>query len=241
MSRVRGLSVAVLVLALVATACGSSGNNSSDNGGGSGQPDLVADKRAALQAVLRAGDLSDYKANLHSTGSEIPTAVKRNFAQCMGTPTTVFDTVPRAQTADSPDFSKGRQNEQQVTSSVEIDPTRADTDAGWNSFASKKTEGCLAQLFRDFLSGPVVKQFKLGPVQVTPFTVGVGDRSTGYAMSRSATGPVQTIQIDVDVIYAVRDRAGMEFHFFNYGTTPDREAEKQLVQKVYDRIGNKAA
>jgi hypothetical protein len=88
---------------------------------------------------------------------------------------------------------------------------------------------------------PGAAQFQFGPAHVSQFTVGVGDRSVGYALSRSASNARQTIQLDVDFVYVTRGRAGMEFHFFNLGPNPDRAREKQLAQKVYDRIGDKAA
>src|SRR5262245_48534393 len=121
MSRSRALPVAALLLAFAAAACSSGG---SDKGGGSGQPaNATGDLRVAQQAVLRPSDLRDYKAATHTAASEIRPALKKKFAQCMGTSTTIFDKVPGAQSADSPDFSKGEQNQQQVTSGVEIEPS----------------------------------------------------------------------------------------------------------------------
>jgi len=241
MSRTRSLSVLFVALALVAAAC-SSGSGNSDKSGGSTATDS-ADLTLAKQAVLRPSDLSDYKATTHIVGSELSSTLRRTFAQCMGVDTTIFDTVPNAQIANSPDFSKGQQNQQQVTSSVEIDPTAADVDQGWKDFSGAKTQSCLKDLFgRLYTAANAAKAgIKYGPVHVSEFNVGVGDRSIGYAMSRAATGPAQTIELDVDVIYVVHDRAGMEFNFFNYGTNPDRTAEARLAQKVYDRVGDKAA
>jgi hypothetical protein len=246
MSRTRVLPVVLLVLAFAAAACSSgsasgSGSGSNQSSGSSPSPHAAADLAVAQQAVLRSSDLTGYKATPHSHVADIPEALKRKFAQCMGSATTIFDTVPGAQSADSPDFSKGLQNQQQVTSSVEIDPSRADINTGWNEFAGKKSAPCLRQFDQALIPAALAKQLHMGPVQVTPFEVGVGDRSVGYAMSRSAMGPAQIIEIDVDIVYVVRDRTGMEFHFFNYGPNPDRDAEKKLVQKVYNRVGNKTA
>ena len=243
MSPARALPAVVLVLAFAAAACSSSGGsaNNQNSGGSTRSTDAAGDLAVAKQAVLRSGDLHGYKAAPHTSAADIPAPLRRKFAQCMGTPTTIFDTVPGAQSADSPDFAKGSQNELQVTSSVEIDPSSADVDARWKQFVSKETGPCLRQLFQELLTHSAVQQFHLGPVQVTPFEVGVGNRSLGYGMSRSAMGPRQIIELDIDVVYAVRDRAGMQFHFFNFGPTPDRALEKQLVQKVYDRVGGKAA
>jgi hypothetical protein len=245
MSRARFLPVPLLVLAFAAAACSSSGGSIRADKGGtpSTAANASADLALAKSAVLQPGDLSDYRASAHTPAADIPAAEKRKFAQCMGTSTTVFDKVPGAQSADSPDFSKGDTNNQQVTSSVEIDPTAAEVEQGWNEFTAKKAQPCLEKLFQ-VLFGPGragAEKVKFGPVQVSQFNVGVGDRSVGYALSRSAVNATQTVQLDVDFVYVTRGRAGMEFHFFNLGPNPDREREKMLVQKVYDRIGDKAA
>jgi hypothetical protein len=242
MSRARVLPVTVLVLALATAACSSS-SGADKTGATATGTNTSADLALAKSAVLRPSDLSDYRANLHSPAADIPAAEKRKFAQCMGTSTTIFDTVPGAQSAFSPDFSKGNTNDQQVTSSVEIDPTTADVDHGWSSFSTGNAEPCLEKLFQ-VLFGPghaALQQAKFGPVRASQFNVGVGDRSVGYALSRSVSNSRQTVQLDVDFVYVARDRAGMEFNFFNLGPPPDRDREKMLVKKVYDRIGNKAS
>jgi hypothetical protein len=245
MSRTRPLSIAVLVLALAATGCGSGSSKGADKTGGSSTGgNASADLALAKSAVLRPSDMSGYRSTPHTPAADIPPPLKRKFAQCMGASTTVFDKVPGAQSADSPDFVKGETHELQVTSNVEIDPTAADVDQAWAGFSGEKAQPCLKQLFEELISstgGQKSQQVQYGPVHVSQFNVGVGDRSVGYALDRSATNAGQTAQFDIDVVYVVRDRAGMEFHFFNLGPNPDREAEKKLVQKVYDRIGDQAA
>jgi hypothetical protein len=241
MSRARALPVAVLIVAFAAAACSS--NPSHQVQASPAGADNSADGVVAQKAVLRPNDLSDYKPNPHTVQTELSPALRQQFAACTGAKTTIFDTETGAHAAYSPDFSKGAENQQQVTSSVEIDPTKADVDGGWNAFSGGKTKQCLKGLFQQLFTAASGAKFglKYGPVQVSEFNVGVGDRSIGYAMSRSASGPAQTIEFDIDIVYVARDRAGMEFHFFNYGTNPDRGLETRVAKTVYDRIGNKAA
>jgi hypothetical protein len=108
-----------------------------------------------------------------------------------------------------------------------------------HKFAQCKTERCLQALFRELL--PALQQLRLGPVDVTPFEVGVGDRSVSYAMSRSASGPAQTIQIDVDRIYAVRDRAAWSSTSSTTGRIRTVRPRRSWSRRLYDRIGDKTA
>ena len=238
MSRARALPAAVLIVALAA-ACSSGRTSRIDASPEAQNPDL----RVAQQAALSASDLRDFKADTHTAQSELRPALRRQFAKCTGTRTTIFDAAPGSHTVESPDFIKGRENEQQVTSSVEIYPKAADVDGAWKSITGAKTQACLKQLFQALYgTADAAKEgIKYGPVQISEFELGVGDRSIGYSMTRDATRQAARIVITVDVIYVVRDRAGMRFQFFNYGPTPDRAAEKKLVKKVYDRVGDKAS
>jgi hypothetical protein len=238
MFRARALPVAVLIVALAASACSSDRTSRIDASPTPSSPDLTL----AQHAVLRSSDVGGYRANKHTAQTDLSATLKRKFAKCTGAATTILDTEPGSQTAYSPDFSKGQTNEQQMTSSVVIHPKATDVDRDWNGFAGDKAKPCLEQVFKELKpAGDANGRIKYGPLQVSEFEVGVGDRSIGYAISRSATGPGQIFQLDVDMIYVARDRAGMEFNFFNYGPNPDRAAEKKLAQKVYDRIGDKAA
>src|SRR2546421_640834 len=79
----------------------------------------------------------------------------------------------------------------------------ADVDQRWNDFTGEKAQPCLKELFRVlFAPGRLgLENIKFGPVHVSQFNVGVGDRSVGYALVRSAANARQTLELDVDFVY----------------------------------------
>jgi hypothetical protein len=229
----RRLPAVLIVVALIALAgCG----------GKSHKADPAADLALAKQAVLTAADLPGYKGTPHAPDDDIPAGVKKDFATCMGTSVSIFDDTPGAQKADSPDFSAGVGDTLSVSDTVEIDPTKGDIDKVWDPISKPAAEPCLGKLFeaattQGALDSPGVK---LGKLKVDRFDVGVGDRSVGYAVVAPVSGPGSSIVLYIDVVFAARDRAGMDFSFSNVGTPFDRNLEKTLVQKVYDRVGTSA-
>jgi hypothetical protein len=56
----------------------------------------------------------------------------------------------------------------------------------------------------------------------------------------SSTGPAASATFYVDLVFVARDRAGLEFSFFNQAAPLDRGFEKGLEQESYDRVGDKA-
>jgi len=233
MTRSHKLSIVALVLALTLAACG----------GSSKKADPAADLATAKAAVLTAADLPGYKGVPHTADSKIPAKLKSDFATCMGVSTTIFDDTPGAQKADSLDFSKGANDEQQVSDTVEIDPKKATIDEGWQQISKPEAAPCLGKLFDGVFkeSAGATPGVVFAKAVVTPFDVGIGDRSVGFAVNLSATVPhAGEIKFSADLIYVPRDRAGLEFDFFNTGTPTDHAFETGLVQKVYDRVGDNA-
>jgi hypothetical protein len=227
----RAYSILFVVPIVALSACG----------GKSFKADPAADLAVAKQAVLTAADLPGYKATPHTSSDDIPAGVKKDFANCMGTATSVFDDTPGAQKADSPDFSSADQK-LQVSGTVEVDPSKSDIDNGWSEISKAGTEPCLGKLFeaaahQGALAGPGIS-VRLGAV--TRFDVGVGDRSVGYSVPVHITGPGGSISVYLDFVFLPRDRAGMDFSFTNIGSPPGRGTETALVKKVYDRVGNQA-
>ena len=178
------LIVAVLAFALVAAACSSSGHGAtgSDSTGKSLSSSQKSDLALARSAVLRPGDLRDYRASTHTRASEVPAALRQKFAQCLSASATVFDDAPGAQAANSPDFSKGTSNERQVTNHVEIAAKTGDVDELWNAFSGGHVQSCLAELDKSLFSAERGKAQGL--------TYGKpGSRSSAWA---SATGRSDT-------------------------------------------------
>ena len=229
MAVTRKLSLFVLVPLLGLAACG----------GSTKKVDPAADLALAKRSVLIAADLPGYTGTAHSNSDDIPASVKKNFADCMKVPTTIFDDTPGAQKADSADFAKG---EAQISDSIEIDPKQSDIDDGFKQISQAGTEPCLQKLFEAAISSGAsgTPGVRFGNADVSRFDVGVGSKSVGYTLKISASAAGNTSVFYIDLVFLPRDRAGLEFDFFNLGTPTDRTLLKALVQKVYDRVGNGA-
>ena len=226
-------SVSLVVALLGAAACGSSAK----------KVDPAADLATAKSAVLTAADLPGYTGAVHQKSDDLPAAQKKDFATCMGVATTIFDDTPGAQKADSEDFSKGTNDEYQVSNSVEIDPKKSEIESTWKAISDPRAAGCLQKLFQAlFTSGAAGNpNAKFAAAKVVKFDPKVGDRSIGYAVTFSASdGTHAPVAFFGDVLFMPRDRAGMELQFFQIGSAPDRALETALAQKVYDRVGTHA-
>jgi hypothetical protein len=230
MASARTLSVLVLVPLVALAGCG----------GSTKKVDPAADLAVAKAAVLTAADLPGYTDEPHAKSDDLPDAQKKSFAACMGAPTTIFDDVPGAQKADSPDFSK--EPAAQVSNSVSIDPKKSDVEDRWKQLASSKAAPCFQKLFETvFKAGAEgAPNVTFGPMDVTKFDPGVGDRSVGYSVTFSATSSGRNLKFFADVLFLPRDRAEIEIDFFNQDTPTSRSFETALAQKVYDRVGSGA-
>ena len=114
MTPARVCSMFVLVSMLSFAACG---------GSSAKKVDPAADLALAKRVVLTKADLPGYTGKPHTKSDDLSSTQKKDFATCVGLPTTIFDDTPGAQNVDSPDFSKGRAS---VSDSVEIDPKKRD-------------------------------------------------------------------------------------------------------------------
>jgi hypothetical protein len=206
--------------------------------GGSGpkKADPAADLAAAKAAVLTAADLPGYTATPSTPGGDLPKSATQRFAKCLNLPTTIFDDTPGAQTADSPDFDKASA---EVSSEVEIDPTRADIDQGWSQFSKATVERCLGGLFDDSLRGSVPGA-SFGKVNVTRFEPQIGNRSVGYQVTIPVTKDGQNFPLYIDFLFVARDRGGITLSGANANQPFDRATEIALTRKMYDRVGNHA-
>ena len=162
--------------------------------------------------------------------------MKRDFGTCLHVSTTIFDDTPGAQKAHSSDFSKGQVA---VSSDVEIDPKRSDVTTGYNELTKSGIENCLAQLFKAAvkLGAPTAT---IGDTTTTRFTVGIGNRSVGFATKISAVAQGVTVVAYFDVVFVARDRAGIDLTASNVGQSFDRATEVALARAMYDRVGTKA-
>jgi len=231
----KGLRLPAVLIVVAVTALAACG-------GKAYKADPAADLALARRAVLTAADLPGYKSTPHTPDDDPPAGVKKDFATCLGTTTSIFDDTPGAQKADSPDFSGGTGDVQSVSGSVEIDPKKSDIDRVWDPIAKPGAESCLQKLFdAAFKQGSLDEPgVKVGRFTVDRFDIGVGDRSVGYEAVVPVTGQGRTAVVYLDIVFAARDRAGMDFSFTDVGKAFDRGMEKTLVQKVYDRVGNGA-
>jgi hypothetical protein len=221
-------SILLLVSSLALAACGSSAK----------KVDPAADLALAKLALLTKADLPGYTGKPHTKSDDLSSTQKKDFATCVGLPTTIFDDTPGAQNADSPDFSKGQAS---ASSSAEIDPKKGDIDTGWKQISAPGVGPCLRKLFEAVIKGdPEFPKSVALDTSIEKFDVGIGSRSVGYAFTFTATGPGGTVVIYLDVIFLPRDRAGLDFEFSNVGTPPVRSFETALVRKVYDRVGSDA-
>lgn len=202
--------------------------------------DPAADLALAKSAVLVNADVPGYTGTPHTDSDDIPADVKKSFATCMKTSTTIFDDSPDTQKADSPDYAK---LEAEITNEIKVYGKRSDIDNRWAQVSKAGAAPCLAQLFEDGAKSgaPAGQAVTFGASSATQFHPGVGDRSVGYAVKLTLTAAGQTAVFYADVVFAQRDRAAIDIEFVNVGSAVDRKLETALVQKVYDRIGTKAS
>jgi hypothetical protein len=222
-------SVLLLVSLLALVACGGSAK----------KVDPAADLATAKSALLTEADVSGYTGEPHTPSDDIPDAEKKSFADCMGVSVSIYDDVPGAQKADSPDFSKG---DATISNSVAIDPKQSDVEDRWKQVTSSKTAPCFQVLFEHLFKAGIadIPNVTAGPTDITKFDPGIGDRSVGYSVTFSATSEGNEVSFFADVVFFPRDRAEVDLDFFNQGTPLSRSFEIALAQTVYDRIGSLA-
>jgi hypothetical protein len=228
MRKILRSSTLLLFAVAFAAACGSSTKKVSP----------TADLALAKSATLTAADLPGYFSKPYQQSSDLPASVKQNFAKCLNVSLTIFDDTPGAQKAHSPDFTK---NSASVSSSVEIDSHASDIDKGWTELTAPGTAHCLEQLFQSAVKLSAPNGVTFGNTTVDKFDVGIGSRSIGYTAKFSATSQNRSLAFYVDLVFVPRDRAGIELDAFNVAQPFNRATEIALAQKMYDRIGTKAA
>jgi hypothetical protein len=226
-------SIALVGAVVALAACGSSS-------GGDKQADPATDLATANAAVINTADLPGYASSPHSNSEDPPSALKSEFASCVKEPTTILDDPPGAQKANSADFTK---EPTQISGTVVIAPTTNAIDDGWDSISKSGIEACFEQFFREAVKVGITQSqgIVFGPTAVERFDPGIGDRSVGYAVKITANGPGGAAAFFSDFFFVVHGRALTELGFTNTGAALDRDFETDLAQKVYDRIGDKAA
>jgi len=228
-----GSWLAVVALTGVA-ACGGTNFDSAR------KADPAADLAVAKRSVLTAADMPGYTAAPHSADDDLTAAEKQTFAKCLGTSTTFFDDKPGEQKADSPDFSKGENDETSVSSDVAIETSQSLVDKDWKVLTDKKTPGCFLQVPKEDLKDSAPGGATVSNESVDSFDAGIGRRSLGLSITVDATAAGQTVPLYADVIFVGRDRAEIEVDSFNIATPFDRTTLTSLAQTVYDRVGNGA-
>jgi hypothetical protein len=218
-------------LALAVSACGGSAK----------KVDPAADLRVAKSAVLIAADVpSGFTGTPHTDSNDLPASAKKAFANCMHTDVTLFDDTPGAQKADSPDFKKG---DDEIDSSVEIDPKKKDIDTGYEQMAQSQTPACLGQLFDSAIRSTAGSQpgVTYGTVKVTRASVtGIGDRGFTFTGTIPITAQSQSLTFYFDVLLVQRDRAGITVSTFQTSGPFDHDTELRLVRTIVDRVGDGA-
>jgi len=202
--------------------------------------DPASDMALARSAVLSATDLPGYTGKADTSSGSMPESAKKEFATCLGVSSTVLDDKAGEQKAESGDFDKG---DSTVSGSVTIDPLASDIDDSWKVMSKQGVEPCLQGLFKAAIaaSAGTSGDVTIGDVTVDRFDVGVGTRSVGYSLKMVATSQGTDVNLFMDLLFVARDRAGIELDGVNVGEPFDRVTELGLVQKMYDRIGTKAA
>jgi hypothetical protein len=216
----------VLVAALVLGACS----------GPAKKVDPVADLVLAKKALPSAADLPGYSETPAKTVSAIPAAAKRDFARCLKADVTLFDDVPGAQKVASPAFSKEGAS---LSSSVAVEPKTRDVGKLWNELTSALIEPCLQRFFSGALDAAVRPSTFGFDTNVTRFTVGVGNRSIGYASRISSRG--DNAAFYVDLVFVARGRSAIQVMTFADGKPFDRAREIAVARAIYDRIGTNAS
>jgi hypothetical protein len=227
MKLVIGFSACVLSALVVLAGCG----------GSTKKANPAADLALAQAASLTSADMSGYTATPYQNSGDIPAPVKKNFAKCLNTTTTIFDDTPGAQKVHSPDFKHGTAT---VSGTVEIDPKRSDVDAGWNTLTKSGFERCMQQLFDALFQSALPPGGKVGNTTVTKFDVGVGSRSLGVEAKTSLSYRGRSFLSYIDFLMVARDRAGIEVDTVQLNQPFNRATEVALARTVYDRIGTKA-
>jgi hypothetical protein len=198
--------------------------------------DAEADRATAEAAVLQSSDLPDYTASPES-GREASDAAKQDFADCLGVENSFFDDTPGAQKVEGDNFER---NGVQITSTASVHPTQATIDERFAQFSQPNVDECLADFFASEMKA------RLGgnvSVDVTPqtFDVGIGEQSLGVGLEITVTSDNQETTLYGEYLLASRDRAGLTVTVFSEAGAVDREMAIELLQTMYDRVGDRAA
>jgi hypothetical protein len=226
MGPLRAAAIVVLIASALVSGC-SSGKSTL-------KTDPAADLAFIGRARLTTADLPDFSPRAHTHTDDVPATIRKSFAECMKVPSTVLDDTAGSQRADSDYFTK---DEASVSSEIRIYSAPSDADDRWRQIAKPVTGSCLAQLLEDGAKLGAEAGLTFGVSAGTPFAVGVGPRSIGYAVKLTLTAGKQSSTFYYDVAFAQRDRVVFEVESVDVDAPPDRAGQIAFVQKVYDRLG----
>jgi hypothetical protein len=221
--RLRSIAGWVALLAF-ATGC---------NGAASKPANPDSDLSTARSAVLSLDDLPPgFRVTAHAPAGALSEPDKRAFAQCMHSPTTIFDAPPGATQVSSQDFANGTD---EMVSGVVLAPKKSAFDPGYTQLTKPAAVSCLQQLYLDRLHGGGAPG--LASVLATRFPIkGVADRATGIELTLPASANGEAATDYIDVLVGQHKRAVVTLVADGSGHPFDRTQEIELLGDVFERL-----
>jgi hypothetical protein len=208
--------------------------------------DVTADKAAALSAALKLSDLPTGWTGVPHTNSPSSPSVDTALAACLGVPVERLNKNGPAD-VDSPDFSDANNNS--ISNSLGYTPSAAAAQSELATFQDPKVPGCLATALtayvKDQAAHPANPSDTLPPgVSFGAATVAqesfptIGDQSIAYRVTVPVSAQGQSITVYVDLVVAIKGRAGVEMDFTSLSTPFPSDQEASLITLVVGRLSN---
>ena len=246
----------VALLSFMGASCGSNGSTSSNHSAQStttsstaqstGQ-NVGADKAAAQAASLTLSDFpAGWTSKPPSNNSNPSQDISAQLAKCLGVSQAELSKAPARY--DSPDFSDSRSNDT-ASNTVSYRATAADNQSSFAVVSSPKVPGCLTTAV-----GAVIDQaiaHPTNPSDTLPAGASIGtatvsqmsfpqfgDKSVAYQLKVPISYQSLSIDAYVDVIYAMKGRAGVSMFFEGVDTPFPIDQAQHYTGLVVGRLTN---
>jgi hypothetical protein len=206
--------------------------------------DIVADKAAAEAAALKLTDLpAGWTAQPHVDSPDVP-SVDAEVAKCLGISVQELNSNGPAD-VNSPDFSDA--NNDAISNSLGYTASVATARHDFSEFANPNVPSCLSTGLTDYLrnqaahpatpSATTPPGVTYGGAGVAPlYFPPIGDQSVAYRIEVPVTSSVATVTVFVDLVVAIKGRAGSEMDFTAIGTPFPMTEEQRYVSLVIGRL-----
>jgi hypothetical protein len=242
--KLRAIVVLVCVAATGMSACGGSDKPSAESPSTTvSSRASAADKAAAEAAALKISDLpTGWTTQPEEDDPEVPD-VQAQLAKCLGVPVSELEDGPSDY--ESPDFENTEDNT--VSNSVGYETSPAEAQKQFDLFADPKAPGCMTTAFKEVMDyvlthpasseDSVPEGVKVGTPQVGQMSFPkIGDRLIAYRVTLPITADEFTIKAYLDLIVAIKGRAGISMTFAGFNEPFPSDDAQHLMSLVVNRV-----